>query len=241
MSWVVFDGDGKAWTNQLPNPWSRARLPISGEEYLDYLLINMGYVYIRQAPHGSIVRLRPKVAAQAAVAATLYQLMYTRPPRLLASVYEGRTWHNTMFIDDRDTDASAVSVFLRHVARWPENADRDIIHCRRSAQSLAFDSPLRGMLSLWQDQTDPAQLAAHLHSSLGGRYAWMEQTDQSEPLRLTMIGSGFPDRLQPALQASIGKPLHEIVGQSYGRYCDETYSTVLRTMRPIREDVDALF
>lgn len=238
MTFALFDPDGRCWHDQLPAFALTSRF-FTRRHVTNYLTTNMGWVEIETVTNGLAVKLRPKFVALRALGAAYFFLAARRTPRLAAVLFSGRRWTQTLLVDDPDTDTTALSQLIV-LAEGPASPGTDILHRRRSARHLPPQCPLAGALALWKQSASRAELEDYARRCLSSRFLWIEGPSQGEVLHLTGTGNGYSDKMQTVLKAAIGLPIEHIGNLAYGKYCNEVYTAVARSGRPMLGEVDAL-
>lgn len=205
-------------------------------DFLSYVIDNLGFVVLSKTQAGAMrVRLRPALAAPAALAAALFALADERPRRVAVS-HSGNGGGDELF-------ASAGQAIARIGQLTAALGRTDLFLSKeRPVQKLAHEGhPLAALLKIWEERGriyDPVSYADVLNRLLGGRF--MAVMPVHDHLAIVEVGSGFISYHEEWRRGAIGRPLEDQPDYAYGLWARDLFRDVLRKGAARLDDVDAV-
>ena len=239
MRSVVFDDQGEAWDAKSSHQLARdLHASIGGEELVDYVIRNLGFIAAKDIGGSVRISLRPAVVSPIAFSALMYWLYDRRADRVLISFCEGE-WSHEM-LRSRD---EAVRRLMGRVDFGQGSRDGDFLQEHLPLESLPPSSPLREVLDIWRStggKFDRERLAPLLERAVQGRYVLAEATPNRCSLLIKDIGNGLRTPAHHWLSRSIGHRVEDQPDYAYGKWVAGAYRDVLSKGQPHLGDVDAV-
>ena len=239
MRSVVFDDQGEVWDARSSHQLARdLHASIGGEELVDYVIRNLGFIAAKENSGSVRISLRPAVVSPIAFSALMYWLYDRKADRVLISFCDGE-WSHEM-TSSRD---EAVRRLMARVDFGQGARDGDFLQENLPLESLPASSPLREVLHMWRaadGKFDRDQLAPLLERALEGRFVLAEAAPNASSLLIKDIGSGLRRPAHHWLSRSIGHRVEDQPDYAYGKWVAGTYRDVLTKGQPDLGDVDAV-
>jgi hypothetical protein len=93
MGWIVFDSDGRSWDGCSRSLSDSLGTSLQGQILINYCVVNLGFVALKDAGASAQIRLRPKLVSVDALLGLRAHLRTCKCERLLVSVLE-ESWHH---------------------------------------------------------------------------------------------------------------------------------------------------
>jgi hypothetical protein len=230
---IVIDENGKHWDPRSPAFRSRLRASVDDRDLLRFAILNLGFIAIAADKDSVRIRLRPAVAAPAALGA-LYVWLHKRPlRRIVVSWYDG-LWQDE--IVGWSGDGWRRLTALLESAKIPS---RGYSRGRASIDRLGSANPLRHIL---EDSSRLARTVANpqlLPPARRERYVVLVEDSNGE-LRVCEFGRTMMSRSRWWRRKAYGHRIDDMPDWSYGRWVGDAYREARQTGQPLLEDVKAV-
>lgn len=236
MHTSIFDDHGDCWDARSQTLRAQLSCPTPDFDFLSYVVDNLGFVVVSRPQAGAMrLRLRPEVAAPAALAAALFALADEDPRRVIVS---------------RSADGGGDELFAgmgQAIARIGQltaapGRTHQFLNKERPVEELAGEShPLAALLAVWEARGriyDSASYADVLNRLLGGRF--MAVMPVHDHLTIVDVGSGFVSYHETWRRRAIGRPLEDQPDYAYGVWARDLFRDVLCRGAARLDDVDAV-
>jgi hypothetical protein len=230
---ILIDESGKHWEPRSLALRSRLRASIDDWELAQFAILNLGFIAIAADRDSVRIRLRPAVAAPAALGA-LYLWLHKRPPRrIVISWYDDR-WQDEIvgWGDDGWRRLTA----LLETTKLPMPGYSRVC---ASIERLDSANPLRHLLEdrsrLVRSVSNPQLLPA----ALKGRYVLLTEDGNGE-LRVSDFGGTMMSRSRWWRRKARGHRIDDMPDWSYGRWVGDAYREARQKGQPLLEDVKAV-
>jgi hypothetical protein len=238
MRSVIFDDQGELWDAKSRRLAYDLDASIEGEELVDYVVRNLGFVAAKEMGGSLRVSLRPAVVSPIAFSALMYWLHDRTADRVLLSFCD-REWTHEMMRSREE----AVRKLMNRVDFGQGAREGDFLQEVLPLDSLPRASPLREVLDMWHalgGKLDRERLAPVLDRALQGRYVLVEAAAERPCLLIKDIGTGLRRPAHHWLSRSIGLRVEDQPDYAYGKWVAGTYRNVLSTGEPDLGNVDAV-
>jgi hypothetical protein len=230
---TLIDERGKHWEPHSRVLRSRLRASIEDEDLAQFAILNLGFIGIAAHSNSVRIRLRPTVAAPAALGA-LYLWLHKRPPqRMVVSWYDGR-WQDEI-VGWGDDGWRRLTALLEATKLPTHTYSRKRVPTHR----LGSANPLRHLLE------DPSRLVVSVASPqllpapLRRRYVLLAE-DGNRELRVCDFGDTMMSRSRWWRRKARGHRIDDMPDWSYGRWVGDAYRESRQTGQPLLEEVKAV-
>jgi hypothetical protein len=230
----VIDDEGKLWdTNSRDLKRQFYALHYQGDFAKDAIR-NLGFIGVSNSGDALHVSLRPSKVSALAFATMMYWLHDQNVDRVMISFLTDTQQHE---IKPSRILASERLCELRTVHFVQQTS---VLAVEKAIDSIEAESPLLVALRLWRSCAgilDKAFILAQLRAPLGGRLVIVEPVNSE--LVMTQIGLGMHWPNQGCVAPLEGSSVLAHPDPIYGRWVEQSYSSVLRGNKPRLDDVDA--
>jgi hypothetical protein len=232
MAWII-DDEGEVldfFSSRLRN---KLRVKTLLEQDHVPLLRNLGFIALREMPHGTSVSFRPATVSPIAFASLCYWLSDRVPSRLLLVVLEpGHSLELYSCLHEGLTRIEELMEAYRH--------DRLFQRCAVLPNAIA--APLAQVLAAWRVSgaaSDFGSLRDVLEREPAGQYLLVQPDQEAGRLIIERTGAGLriPDPAWARVQ--IGRPIADMPDTAYGQWVSEDYKSALQTGEPRLDHVEA--
>jgi hypothetical protein len=238
MRSVIFDDQGELWDAQSRRLAHDLHASISGEELVDYVIRNLGFVAAKDLNGSLRISLRPAVVSPIAFNALMYWLYDRTAERVLISFCDREWTHELMRSRDE-----AVRKLMTRVDFGQGARDGDFLQQDLPLESLPDTSPLRDVLDMWRasgGKFDRERLAPLLERALNGRFVLVEANPERPAMVIKDVGSGLSKPAEYWLARSIGNRVEDQPDYDYGKWIASFYRQVVTKGEPNLGNVDAV-
>lgn len=238
MTTILLDDHGRAWDAHSPVLRRFLQCPVSDFDFSSYVVDNLGFVAVTMIDSRSArIRLRPRTACGISIASALYFIADRAVERIIV-VKTGDEVVERMF----PRVGQAMTYIGDEVARARLHLSPVFRSRELPITALAKEAEPLGVLFMrWLecDQgRDNTELKGLLDLHSLQRFVIIEPVDGR--LIFADIGSGFESFGRTWQQHAPGLPLEEQPDYHYGQWVRGVYDHVLRTGKPLFDDVDAV-
>jgi hypothetical protein len=238
MRSVVFDDQGEVWDARSSHQLARdLHASIGGEEFVDYVIRNLGFVAAKEIGGSVRISLRPAVVSPIAFSALLYWLHDRPADRVLISFCE-TDWAHEMVPSRQE----AVRRLLKRVD-FNRTREGDFLSQALSVKSLPWNSPFCDVLRAWEacgGKYDREHLSPILERALNGRFVLVEAHPDRPAMLIKDVGSGLTKPAEYWLGRSIGNRVEDQPDYDFGKWVAAYYRDVIKTGQPALDTVDAV-
>jgi hypothetical protein len=238
MRSVVFDDQGELWDGKSRRLALDLSASIGGEDLIDYVVRNLGFIAAKEMRGSLRISLRPAVVSPIAFSALLYWLHDRTADRVLVSFCD-REWSHEM-LRSRD---EAVRKLMARVDFGQGARDGDFLQESLPIDTLPRVSPLREVLDVWRacgGKFDRERLAPVLERALNGRFVLVEAHPERPAMIIKDVGSGLSKPAEYWLARSIGNRVEDQPDYDYGKWVAAYYRDVITRGEPSFGNVDAV-
>jgi hypothetical protein len=238
MRSIVFDDQGELWDGQSRRLALDLNASIGGEDLIDYVVRNLGFIAAKEMGGSLRISLRPAVVSPIAFSALLYWLHDRAADRVLVSFCD-REWSHEM-LRSRD---EAVRRLMARIDFGQGARDGDFLQESLPLDSLPRQSPLREVLDVWRacgGKFDRNRLAPILERALNGRFVLVEAHPERPAMIIKDVGSGLSKPAEYWLARSIGNRVEDQPDYDYGKWVASYYRDVIAKGEPTLGNVDAV-
>jgi hypothetical protein len=204
--------------------------------FATYAVTNLGCIHIAQRPRGLAVSLRPRVVSPRAIVAAIYLLTDLPRQRVVLSCLVGR-WQHQLF--RAPTEAVHELVARLQVAE----VDRvRFLRVERRLNDALNERHFGDLLRAWADDGaafDRARLHSVAHRMLRGRYVLLRPQSDGRTLIISDFGSSYESFASDWVAHARGLRFEDQPDFRYAHAAVSAYHKVLRSRRPLLDDVDA--
>jgi hypothetical protein len=231
-SWII-DDDGEILHFHSQRLRTKLRVRFLQQQDHVPLLRNLGFIGIRETPHGASISFRPSTVGPVAVASLSYWLNDTAPSRFLLTVLE--KGHCV------ELHASLADC-LGRINQLIDDFRRDDLFRQRDVSPDSIPASLAEVFSAWKvsgGTSDFASLRSLLGREPAGQYLLVRPDHEGGRFIIEQTGSGLriPD---PAwAKAQIGRSIADAPDKAYGQWVTEAYKSVLVRDRPQLDHIEA--
>ena len=212
---------------------SRLHASVDDQDLEQFAILNLGFVAVVARAGRIRIRLRPAVAAPAALSA-LYLFLHEQPPhRLVVSWYDG-CWRDEI-VGWGESGWRRLTALLE-AAKLPKSG---YARRRTSIDKLGSATPFRHLFE------DPSR-AVHsvinpylLPAPLKGRFVLLMEDGNGE-LRVSDFGPTMMSRSNWWRQKARGHRIDDMPDWNYGRWVGDAYREARLTNQPLLEEVKAV-
>jgi hypothetical protein len=238
MQSFVFDDRGDAWDAKSRSLAEALQASIGGEELLNYVIRNLGFVGITESSDSVRIRLRPTMVSQMAFSALLYWL-HDRPiQRVLLSLLDSEWSHELL-----RSREEVVHRLMTRVTFKAEGREGDFLRNTRPLEELPSTSPLRALLSAWSEcggRYDRERIGPLLDNALDQRFVLVEAATGSPSVYFKDVGRGLTKLVAFWHSQTINLRVEDQPDYAYGKWVSSLYREVMATRRPSLEEIDAI-
>jgi hypothetical protein len=238
MQTYLFDDNGDLWDAKSRRLAEVLQASIGGDELLNYVIRNLGFVGISEASDSVRIRLRPSVVSQTAFSALLYWL-HDRPIKRVLLSLLGTDWSHEL-LGSRD---EAVQRLMASVPFKSEDREGDFLRQTRPLDDLPTGGPLRALLAHWSEtggKFDRERAAPLLENALDRRFVLVEAASHSPSVYFKDVGRGLAQLADYWLSQSINLRVEDQPDYAYGKWVSDIYREVIATGKPSLEEIDAV-
>jgi hypothetical protein len=238
MHTYLFDDRGDMWDAKSRRLAEVLQASIGGDELIDYVIRNLGFVSIAEGKDSVRIRLRPSVVSQVAFSALLYWLHDQPIQRVLLSLLDTE-WSHELLRSREETVQRLMSCITFHAG------DRigDFLERKRSLQVLPSTSPLRAVVDIWSQcagKFDRERFFPVLEKALNRQFVLVEANNDTPSLYFKDIGSGLPKLSEYCLPPNVNLRVEDQPDYAYGKWVSGLYRDVLTTGEPTLQEIDAV-
>lgn len=235
MSLLLIDDQGELWRGESRQLRAAFDSPLSGGEFVEYAVKNLGFIAMNVYGRSIQVRLRPGFVTAKAIAGLRGWLENATVERMVMSRFEG-AW--------RDEMVQAANIVPRLDEMAPQagqSCPQDYLSQPLPIERVGNEPVVSQVCENWPNlvishQTDT--LVRLLRSVFKDRYV----TVRSQPGKLTFheFGEAMFPTYDVWRSCAVGAPIQEQPDRSYGRWVSEVYSEAASGMMPHAAAVDAI-
>ena len=238
MRSVVFDDQGELWDGQSRRLACDLNASIGGEDLIDYVVRNLGFIAAKDMGGSLRISLRPAVVSPIAFSALLYWLHDRNVERVLVS-YCDREWSHEMLRSREEV----IRKLMARVDFGQGAREGDFLQESLPIDTLPRLSPLREVLDAWRacgGRFDRERLAPVLERALNGRFVLVEAFPDRTAMIIKDVGSGLSKPAEYWLARSIGNRVEDQPDYDYGKWIAAYYRDVIARGEPNFGNVDAV-
>lgn len=230
---ILIDDSGRHWDARSLALRRLLRASLDDRELAQFAILNLGFIAVTSEGAGVRIRIRPAVAAPAALGALYLWLHKRSPRRAVVSWYDDR-WHDEIIGWSKNGWQR-----LTAILECPKLPIRNFSRRRTSISRLPAENPLRHLL---EDSSRAVRCVANpqsLPDLLRRRYVLLTEDGNGE-LRVSDFGSTMMSRSKWWRRQARGHRIDDMPDWSYGRWVGDAYREARETGRPLLEDVRAV-
>lgn len=238
LSLVLIDDQGTCWNGHSRELRAAFDSPYSGGEFVDYAVINLGFIAINVYGNSFQLRLRPSLVKPRAVTALANRLEAARVERVVLTWF-GSDWSNEL-IASHDATMKRIT----ELVRAGQNSNPADFLVREADPTASHLNPAIGqILSNWQRLGTPNgqhQLMSLLQATFGDRYVVVKRDQKINAIVFHELGEGLFSKYETWRSCAVGAPVEEQPDRTYGRWIAGTYMDAINSGQPRLEDIDAI-
>lgn len=238
MSLLLIDDQGTQWDGASRQLRSAFDSPYSGGEFVEYAILNLGFIAINLYGTSWQIRFRPSIVTGRALAALTSNVTRAKIARVVITHFDSE-WSSELIASKENALLRAEELVA--AGRRPKQGDF-------LARPTIANSPTTGrafaeILQAWPKLAQPNgqhRLIELLKGAFNDRYVVVKQEANLGGLIFQEFGSGLFDKYETWRTCAVGAPVEEQPDRSYGRWIAESYLAALTAGEPQVQDIDAI-
>jgi hypothetical protein len=203
---------------------------MTGSEFIQFAILNLGFIGLSASSLGAHVSLRPGIATSIARAALGLWLAEARPTRLLLSQFDEQ-WRHRMLMSGDPLWAALVN--------FNGATESDSLIARQiDVAELARSPELVNILEAWRAGVPNANLLELCRNSPTVKFLAASGRDVGL-LRIHALSPRMLTAARAWRRMAIGQPINSFVDGAYGRWVASAYATCALSGRPDLAQVHA--
>jgi hypothetical protein len=238
MSLLLIDDQGEIWAGSSAALRRTFDSPYSGGDFVDYAVLNLGFVALNNFGSSCQVRIRPSMVTDGAYRALKMCLLKVKCERVVITAFD-RDWSNELV----RSGEVALNRLEQHLVKGRSPKARDFL-VRPLTQSELPASTALGQLSRnWSELSRPSgqhELMRLLQVALGDRYVVVKTEPTNGKIVFHEFGQGLFSQYDTWRTCAVGAPVSEQPDRGYGRWIAETYGQAMSDQSIKVDQVDAI-
>ncbi len=238
MTLVLIDDQGEVWDGSSRKLREAFDSPRSGGEFVDYAVMNLGFIAANIYRNSCQLRLRPDFIGDHAFRGLRKWLRSTPFDRLMISWFQ-KEWTFELLSAGGAALVRIETLLATARAQQPSQ----FLSQPRTAAALKSDSPVFQIVTDWQHLVQPGARNALndlLGKAFGERHVIVKHDAPGAGIVFHSIGRDLFSEYDTWRTCAVGAPVDELPDRVYGRWISKVYADVLREEKPRIEDVDAI-
>lgn len=235
---LLIDDQGETWDGSSRQLRLAFDSPFSGGEFVDYAVLNLGFIATNVFGKAVQIRLRPLLTTDGAVSGLKELLQRHRFERVVISSYDGE-WSNELI----GSVPAAIARLNETLSESRLALSGDFLTTKVGPKDIPTDTAIGQIVRHWprlSQQAGPHVLMDLLRAALGDRYVKVKMSSTGEKVVFHEIGNGLYGNYDTWRACAVGAPIEEQPDRQFGRWVASTYSEVLKSQEPVLENVDAI-
>lgn len=238
MSLLLIDDQGTKWDGSSRQLRVAFDSPYSGGEFVQYAILNLGFIAINVYGASCQIRVRPAMVGDKALDALRQWLTQSKTARCVLSIYFSE-WSSELIA----SPLLALSRVEQLVGESRRAQPQDFLARKVDPNTIA-DYPVLAMLMReWNRLSNVSGqhvLLNKLKQAFDNRYVMVKKDMGQGSIVFNEVGNGLFTNYETWRACAIGAPVEEQPDRNYGRWIAHTYSDALRAPEPVLEDIDAI-
>lgn len=238
MTLLLIDDQGTPWNGASRELRSAFDSPYSGGEFIEYAVINLGFVAVNTYGNSYQVRIRPAIVSKTALGTLATRLASTKVDRVVLSSFDGE-WSNELIPSQIAVLRRIKELIVEAARAKPEDFLSRPTETVRGPAGAAISQILKNWARLSQ-HNGQHELMQRLSAAFGDRYVVVQQDSRDRTVVFKEMGGGLFSNYETWKSCAIGAPVEEQPDRNYGRWVAKVCQDAFTTNTPRLDDIDAL-
>ena len=237
---ISIDDRGHVTNGPILAPVTLRSATLDAKSLQDFLVRNLGHIILTVRPHGIVLRWRPEIVSQEALAALLFAVHDIGISRILLQTFDGHHWKNRIVHWQSGEFSRLIETETLGVP--PIGIDW-AMRRRASRGRVSSSAAVQRLLKFWRMNRakpffiDQGELRAMLNQVSENRYCVVHASNPGQ-LTITAVGSGFMPQIENVLLPCVGHNLTSLPDARFGHFCAKAYGEAAESSEPTIEEID---
>jgi len=238
MTLLLIDDQGTPWNGASRELRSAFDSPYSGGEFVEYAVLNLGFIALNTYGNSFQIRIRPTVVSKNALATLATRLASTKVDRVVLTSYDG-DWSNELI----PSQIAALMRIKELVIAAAKMKPGDFLSRPTTDLKGRAGEAISSILNDWallSQRNGQHELMRRLNAAFGDRYVVVRQDARDRTVVFHEMGGGLFSNYETWKSCAIGAPVEEQPDRHYGRWVAKVCQDAFTTNTPRLDDIDAL-